>query len=166
MFDQTVRDPLLVLHPNPVGTDSDRAGLSLLSRLERWEEDVNFINFLHSRCKMWSTINKLTGSSLCLSHLCPVMANSFASQLVKNGAHRTGWACLPGLSSLYSTPEVCTPRWVSSQILVLWFPHFLYVSTQNSKDLDKSTCSCDPLTRKATGRPKQLPPYISAVCPL
>jgi len=37
-----------------------------------------------------STINKITGSSGCSFHLCPVSANSIASQLVKNGAHKTG----------------------------------------------------------------------------
>jgi len=79
----------------PVGTDSDRAALSLLSRLqqkkqERWEEAVNFIDFSHSSHKAWKTINKFTGRSGRSSRLCPVSANSIASQLVKMGAHRTG----------------------------------------------------------------------------
>jgi len=78
-----------------VGTDPDRAASSLLSRLgqkkqKRWEEAVNSIDFSHSSCKAWRTINKLTGRSGRSSHLCPVSANSIASQLVKNGAHRTG----------------------------------------------------------------------------
>jgi len=38
---------------------------------------------------------------------------------------------------------VCTPRWVGSQILVLQLPRFLHVPTHNSKDLEKSTSSCD-----------------------
>ena len=46
-----------------VGTDSDRAASSLLSRLddkkqERWEEAVNSIDSSHSSRKAWSTINK------------------------------------------------------------------------------------------------------------
>ena len=57
--------------PVPVGTDSDRAVLSLglLSGLEQnrrsrrdrtQEEAVNSIDFPHSSCKTWRTINKLT----------------------------------------------------------------------------------------------------------
>ena len=69
-----------------MGTDPDRAASSLLSRLqqkkqERWEETVN---------KAWRTINKLTGRSGRSSRMCPVSANSIATQLVKNGAHRAG----------------------------------------------------------------------------
>jgi len=78
----------------PVGTASDRAALSLLSRLqqkkqERWEEAVNSIDFSHSSHKAWRTINKLTGRSGRSSRVCPVSANSIASQLMKNGAHKT-----------------------------------------------------------------------------
>jgi len=78
-----------------VGTDSDRAASSLLSRLEqkkheRWEEAVNSIDFSHSSRKVWRTINKLTGKSGRSFRQCPVSANSIASKLVKNGAHRTG----------------------------------------------------------------------------
>ena len=44
----------------PVGTDFDRAGSSLLSRLkqkqERWEEAVNSMDSSQSRCKVWRTI--------------------------------------------------------------------------------------------------------------
>jgi len=81
--------------PVPVATASDRAASSLLSRLqqkkqERWEETVNFFDFSHSSRKAWRTINKLTGKSGRSSRLCPVSANSIASQLVKNGAHRSG----------------------------------------------------------------------------
>ena len=57
---------------------------------ERWEEVVNSNDFFHSSRKAWSTINKLTGRSGRSSRLCPVSPNSIASQLVKNGAHRTG----------------------------------------------------------------------------
>ena len=75
-------------------TASGKAASSLLSRLqqkkqERWEELVNSIDFLHSSRKAWRTINKLIGRSGCSSRLCPVSANSIASQLVKNGAHKT-----------------------------------------------------------------------------
>jgi len=77
-----------------VGTDSDRAASSLLSRLqqkkrERWEEAFNSIDFSHSSRKAWRTIKKLTGRSGCSSRLSPVSATSIASQLVKNGAHKT-----------------------------------------------------------------------------
>ena len=43
----------------------------------------------------------------------------------------------------FHLPGVHAPRWVSSQILVLQLPHFLHALTQNSKDLEKSTNSCD-----------------------
>jgi len=76
-----------------VGTDPDRVVSSLLSRLEQkkqepWEEAVNSMNFSYSRRKTCSTLNKLTGRPGLSSLLCPVSANSIASQLVKNGAHR------------------------------------------------------------------------------
>jgi len=50
----------------PVGTDSDRAASSLLSRhgqkkQERWEEAVISIDFSHCSRKAWRTINKLIG---------------------------------------------------------------------------------------------------------
>ena len=56
----------------------------------RWEEAVNSIDFSHSNYKACRTVSKLTGRSGRSSHLCPVSANSIVSQLVKNGAHRTG----------------------------------------------------------------------------
>jgi len=79
----------------PVGTDSDRAAPSLLSRLrqkkqERWEEAVNSMELSHSSPKAWRTINKLTGKPGRSFRQCPVSANSITLQLVKNGAHRTG----------------------------------------------------------------------------
>jgi len=84
-----------------MGTASDRAASSLLSRLqqkkqERWEETVNSIDFSHSSCKAWRTINKLTGRSGRSSRLCPVSANSIALQLVKNGHTRLATASPPG----------------------------------------------------------------------
>jgi len=60
-----------------------------------------------------------------------------------------------GLDSIF--PEF-TPRRVGSQILVLRFPHFLHAPNQNSKD-------CYP-KGKTAGAPKDLSPYITAVCPL
>jgi len=77
-----------------VETGPDRAAASLLSRLgqkkqERWEA-VNPIDFSHSSRKAWRTINKLTDRSGRSFHQNPVSANSIATQLVKNGAHRTG----------------------------------------------------------------------------
>jgi len=79
----------------PLETDSDRAASSLLSRLEQkkqewWEEAVNSIDFSDSIRKAWRTINKLTGMSGRSFCRCPVSANSIASQLVKNRAHKTG----------------------------------------------------------------------------
>jgi len=62
----------------------------LQQKQERWEEAVNSIDFSHSSRKAWKTINKLSGRSRRSSRLCPVSANSIASQLVKNGAHKTG----------------------------------------------------------------------------
>jgi len=59
---------------------------------ERWEEAVNSIDFLHFNRKAWRTINKLTvlaGMEAPLA-CAPVSANTISSQLVKNGAHRTG----------------------------------------------------------------------------
>ena len=44
----------------------------------------------------------------------------------------------------FHLPRVYTPRQVCSQILVLQLPQFLHAPTQNSKDLEKSTSSCDP----------------------
>jgi len=79
----------------PVGTDSDGAASSPLSWLgkkkqERWEKVVNSIDFSHSSRKAWRTSNNLTGRSGRSFRQCPVSVNSIASQLVKNGAHRTG----------------------------------------------------------------------------
>ena len=73
------------------------------------EEAVNSIAFSHSSCKVWSTINKLTGRSERSSRLCPVLANSIASQFLKNGAHKTGSRgsirlVNKGLSNLWKIP--------------------------------------------------------------
>jgi len=79
----------------PVGTDADRSASSLLSRLgqkkqERWEEAVNSNDLSYSSRKAWRIINKRTCRSGHSFHQCPVSANSIPTQLVKNGAHRTG----------------------------------------------------------------------------
>jgi len=66
--------------------------------------------------------------------------------------HARGAFCCPQATearkisgSGFSFPEfIFHTGWVSSQILVLWFPHFLHAPTQNSKDLEKSTNSSDP----------------------
>ena len=75
-----------------MGTDSDRAASSLVSRpeqkQERWEDAV--IDFSRCSRKTWSTTNKLSGRSGRSSRLRPVSVDSIASKLVKNGAHRTG----------------------------------------------------------------------------
>jgi len=78
----------------PAGIDADRATSSPQFRLEqkkqeRWEEAVNCIDVWHSSPKAWNTISKLSSRSGPSSRLCPVSANSMASQLVKNVAHKT-----------------------------------------------------------------------------
>jgi len=47
------------------------------------------------------------------------------------------------LGSEFHPPGVYCPCRVRSQILVLGFPHFTHAPTQISKDLEKSTESCD-----------------------
>jgi len=47
--------------------------------------------------------------------------------------------------------------------LVLRLPEFLHAPTQNSKDLEKSTSSCDPEPEKPLGDPKNYLP-ISLLC--
>ena len=47
-------------------------------------------NFSHSSRMAWRTVNKHSGRSGSSFHQCPVSANSIATQLVKNGTHRTG----------------------------------------------------------------------------
>ena len=44
-----------------------------------------------------------------------------------------------------------------------WIPFFLFAPTQNSQDLEKSACNCDPKTRKPVGDPKSYQP-ISLLC--
>jgi len=93
-WDKECETPYCSIIRAPVGTASDRATSSLLSRLqqkkqERWEEAVNSIDFSHFSHKAWKTINKLTGRSGRSSCACPISANSITSQLVKNGAHKT-----------------------------------------------------------------------------
>ena len=51
---------------------------------------VNSINSLHSSCKAGSTIDKLNGRSGRSSRLCPISANPYHSQLVKNRTHKAG----------------------------------------------------------------------------
>jgi len=70
----------------------------------------------------------------------------------------------PGLDSIF--PEFILH---AGPAIKSWFCDFLTScmrQLQNSKDLENSTNSCDPKAGKVTGAPKELPPYISAVCPL
>ena len=88
----------------PVGTASDKAVSSLLSRLqqkkqERWEEAVNYIDFSHSSRKAWKIIIKLTGRSGRSFHQSTVAANSIAMQLVKKGHTEPGTESPPGWST-------------------------------------------------------------------
>ena len=79
----------------PVGTDSDRAASSLLFQLEQKKQErceelsIPSTSRTLAPRRETSTNNKLTGRSGHSSCLWPVLANSIASQLVKNGAHRT-----------------------------------------------------------------------------
>jgi len=57
---------------------------------ENFEETVNSIDYSHSNCKTWNTLNKLIGKSGRSSRLCPVSIKSIASQLVKKGTHKNG----------------------------------------------------------------------------
>ena len=54
-----------------------------------WKNFCLLIDFSHSSRKAWRTFNKLTGRYGRSSRVCPVSENSIASQLVKNGAHKT-----------------------------------------------------------------------------
>jgi len=92
---QRMREPSPLLPPSPSGdwlweSHFITTLTTLTERQKRWEKAVNSIDFLHSSCKAWSTINKLTGRSVCSSRLCSVSVNSITSQLVKNGPHKTG----------------------------------------------------------------------------
>jgi len=99
MLGQRVRDPLSLLRSEP------QWGLTLIELLRPYffglnrrnksnggnsEETVNSIDFSHSNCKAWNTLNKLTGRSGRSSRLCPVSIKSIASQLMKNGAYKNG----------------------------------------------------------------------------
>jgi len=80
-----------------VGTDSDRATSSLLSQVgqkthEHWEETVNSIDFSHSSCKAWWTINKLTSRSGRSFRQCPILANreERSTQDQRSQVHQAG----------------------------------------------------------------------------
>ena len=45
-------------------------------------------------------------------------------------------------------------------------PFFLFAPTQNTQDLEKTTCNRNPKTNKARGGPIKLSTDISALCPL
>ena len=173
----------------PVGTGPDRVASSLVSRLsqkrqEQSEEAVNSSEFSHSSRKAWSIINKLTGRYGHSFRLCPISANSIASQLVKNGAHKTVnrestklnnkqlsdlWKVPPHEGDNIPgsiTPEVLTyplkhlklgknsefenffPKFIlhAGSALKPWLCdfHILHAPSQNLRDLEKSTDSCDP----------------------
>jgi len=79
---------------NPVGSDSDRATSPLLSRLEQKRQEnrkklsIPSISRTQAPLRAASLINVLAG--LVTPRLCPISANSIASQLVKNEEHKTG----------------------------------------------------------------------------
>jgi len=103
MFGQRVQDPLLLLS---LSLNGDWIWQSCLvsTFAARPEEAVNSTNFLHSSQKAWSTISKLTGRSRHSSYLCPISANSIASQLMKNRAQKMGTASRPQGSSARRCP--------------------------------------------------------------
>ena len=85
----------------PVGTDSDRAISSLLSRLGQkkqkwWEEAVNSIDFSHASRKAWRTINKLTGRSDTPSTSAPSRQTPSPRNLWRTGHTRPGIVSPPG----------------------------------------------------------------------
>ena len=73
---------------SPQGDESSSA-TALLAKLDRkrrdrWSEAVQSIDFSHSSRKAWSILNNLTGRSRHSTRHCPVLADAFASQLVRN----------------------------------------------------------------------------------
>ena len=87
-----------------LGTDSNRAGSSQLSRIgqtkrKRWEEAVNSIDFSHSNRKAWSTINEFTGRSERSSPLYPVSVNLSLRNSWRTGHTGLGTGSQPGSSS-------------------------------------------------------------------
>jgi len=84
----------------PPRAKSDKIATSLLSRLdkihEQWELAVHSTDFLRSSCKMWSTINMITGRwRNCPRHK-PGIANSFVHNLQRTEFTRRDTASLPG----------------------------------------------------------------------
>ena len=77
---------------SPEGSDSNRAALALLLRLDKkprhqWSEAVQTIDFSHSSQKAWNILNNLTGKSWCSLRHCAVSANAIASQLIRNSRY-------------------------------------------------------------------------------
>jgi len=108
----------------------------------------------------------------------PVSANPIASQLVKNGAHKTAdrkstrlvnkelsdlWKIsTPGIG--LHLPGVHTPRRVGSQILVLRLPQFLHAPTQNSKIWRRARIVAISKPEKPLGDPNSYRPiYLLCV---
>jgi len=83
MLGQWVRDPSSLLPPE---TESDRSASLLLY----WPEQKSKSDMKKLPIPLTSRINKLTGRLGPSSPLCPISANSVASKLVKNGAHKSG----------------------------------------------------------------------------
>jgi len=123
---------------NPVRSNSDKVPSPLLSRLnqkthERWGEAVNPIDFSHPSGKAWSAINKLVGRSGNYSRLCPISANSIASQLVKNGTRKSGSRESTRLinNQLSDVWKVATPK--GKYISALFRPEVLAATLQHLK---------------------------------
>ena len=74
---------------HPGGEEFSSAATVLLShfyqrRRERWNEAIDSIDFSDFSCLAWSTLNSLIGSLIHTSCKCLVLANSTASQVVRN----------------------------------------------------------------------------------
>ena len=81
----------LLLSHNEAKTNVERSttATNLLTMLntkwkERWTETVESIDFTHSSCQHWQTVNELTGQAT-KSTPCPITADAIAAQLISNG---------------------------------------------------------------------------------
>jgi len=82
--------------------------------------------------------------------LCPFMPLELAISLNHQEPRKS-----PGLDSIFRAYILC---WISSQILVMWFLHFLHALTQTSQDLEKSTVVVIPKLNKTFGEPNSYYP--------
>ena len=96
---------------SPQGYESSLAATDLLGQLDRkrrdrWSKAVRSIDFSHSSRKVSSILNNLTIRSRYSPRHCPVSADAFASQLVRNGK--------------YEAIDCKSSRLVSQEVSDLW----------------------------------------------